>query len=226
MTNKFYISITPLLSQEELIFLNNFNELLMLAKKTCTPNNSIWLYKKKEFNDGFEVISDIANKDELKLRFDKNINKLSKYSESCEFVNNFMFLTNYKEFFLQSTAIHQHSNNYRIEHDDSPMFSHLFKLIHIFHEQGMIKKFLKLNLNDHEFSKVVINEQTEDGYIIENTNIYETSLLPSGYYTKNNEISLTWGSDLFEIMKKVTFENKLNNILISKDNDKNHISKL
>lgn len=225
MNKKFYISIYPLLNKDELNFLNNFNELLFLGKKTYTPNNSIWVYKKENINEGFNVINYQVTQKDLKIDFEENIDKISKYSSSDTFHKNFMFLTNYKELFLPATATHQHADNYKIEHDDSPIFSHIFKLIHIFHEKGIIRKFLKLNFKFHTFSDIIIDEITEDGYIIEDIDIYDSDLIPSGHYKKKNHISLTWGSHLFEMINKIELQDRLNETLLPKHN-KEQIHKL
>lgn len=207
-----YISISPVLSEKELIFFQLFNDLCESHMELKKPQGyTIWLNDKMgSFKDGFEIIHPKRKKEEIIESYNESLEKISQYSRSLFFKENIGIVMNYQNIFLRTKLIHKHSENYQFETESTTLVLHLIKIINLFHKDGFLKKFLELDIKDHIFSQIILDKNTNDSFIIDETDIYNAELLSTGYFKKLNKISQIWSEELLSIIQKKSLQDKLN----------------
>lgn len=218
--NNNYISISPVLSQEELTLFELFNDVCEYNMEIKQSQGYIvWLHDKKgSLKDGFEIIHPKKSTTKLTTDYNDAFNQLKNYSSSLFFKENLNMVINYQSIFLRTKLSHKNSLNYQFNAEAYSTLSHLIKIVNIFHKDGFLRNFLEFNTQHHDFSQVMVNSQSHESFIIEKTDIYVAHLLPTGYYTKDEKVSDKWCEDLISSINKKALQDKLQLSLSHKHN--------
>lgn len=219
MSEKYtYIEVHPLLTDEELNIFKLFNDILALNSKMKVNPPAIWL-NDKNFPDSFEVISNESDKNSINLELQKKISSFKKYCQIIFYYENLDLIINYKDLFFKTEIIHMNDSNYKINCYSSNFYIHLIKFIHFFHHNGLFRKILNISVQGHTFSHVITQGINEDPYILEGTDVYDATLLNTGYYKKNNNLFHQSEDFLSDINKKIIFDKFSNDLYIKDKND-------
>lgn len=206
-----YISISPVLSQEELTLFELFNDVCEYNIELKQPQGySVWLHDRKgSLKDGFEIIHPKKTPKQLADDYNIAFEKLKNYSDSIFFKENLDMVMNYQSIFLRTKLLHKHLLNYQFEIGSGGTLSHLIKMVNIFHKNGFLRNFLEFDILHHDLSQIITDSTSHEAFIIENTDIYSAELLSTGYYTRREKISHKWCEELINAINIKSLQDKL-----------------
>lgn len=157
----FYLKIDPVLSDNEILFFTELEKLSAVYKEVKSKNS----------------LSDFQP---------QLINFADKFS-----IQNTNFLQcalDFPNLDILSALTHTYGCKYRVEYSATTMCSQIFKLIHVFHTNGLLKKLLSLSFESHNFNGIVVDERINEdrGLIIEDLLIFDAAANDIGLFEKGN----------------------------------------
>jgi hypothetical protein len=231
MIDYIYLKINPVLSDIELEFINDFSQLAHVhQRKKAITRQSYWQNNDEygKYTGDFEVIEGNFGVEAEKEFTEKKLHFYQKYeliaSEYCLFS-----ALEFPGFFAPTYLSHQNNSNYRMDNTNRLILNHLHKIIHIFHDKGIVRQLLGLSFDYHDFNSLIIDKLNDCGYIIEQKDIYSCTLDHiSGLHCQGKKLSDYWGINEFKKARvALNYQKLFNEIALDNDDiEENNFQKI
>lgn len=175
----FFIEVDPIFSIEEIEFLSNLE---MLTCLWLCKNNPLTAFITNDSNNKLELLTvDHAGKN---------------YKEE---VDNFLFTNNIADelslelsydfpyLFLNSNIEKSYTNKFKVFYKNGTINNQIYKLNHLFHEDGILRKLLQHKFPSHKFNGIIVDEDSDKAFIIEEMLLFNAILNKDGYFSKTTE---------------------------------------